>query len=61
MSQPPKQREPFKRTWVKCPICEEPDMPAVWQSGPEDGPYVTCLNLSCPSNNVEGNIHVGRG
>lgn len=44
-------REPFKRVWVTCAICEEDGMPAVWWDE-DDGPYVTCMNVSCPSNKV---------
>ena len=40
----------FKRDWVTCPMCGEPDMPREWIQDADDGPYITCLNLRCPSN-----------
>jgi hypothetical protein len=39
----------YKTDWVKCPICEEPDMRREWHSK-EDGPYIHCTNLNCLSN-----------
>ncbi len=41
----------MKTDWVNCPICHQPDMEAV-HYGDEDGWYVNCVNLSCPSNQV---------
>lgn len=40
--------------WVDCPICGETDMPFEAEKDMEDEGlgYITCLNLSCPSNSL---------
>lgn len=45
----PEQKIPHKRDWVNCPTCGEPDMRREWYSE-NDGPYIHCVNLACPSN-----------
>lgn len=39
-----------EREWVNCPICGEPDMRADRE---EDGWLVSCVNLGCPSNQIQ--------
>lgn len=34
--------------WVKCPICDEPDMRQ--EEDPDGGHYIHCVNLACKSN-----------
>lgn len=43
------------RRWVKCPICHEDHMPFEMEEDTSDEGwgYITCLNLSCPSNAVD--------
>ncbi len=41
--------EPFKKDWIPCPVCGEPDMRAEWYAE-DNGPYVFCVNIACASN-----------
>ena len=41
----------MKTDWVDCPICHESGMEATHYGG-EDGWYINCVNLNCPSNQV---------
>lgn len=43
-------KEPFKRDFVNCPICDEPGMRREWIGSESDGPYIFCCNIGCRSN-----------
>lgn len=42
-------KEPFKRDFVNCPICNEPGMRREWLHE-DSGPIIHCVNIGCRSN-----------